>query len=148
MASATRLSASVSGSANGKYMRRGPGSCFSITIQRICSINTRHGSHGGANDACGRAEGLDFCDQPLPFNGAVIKLDKRQERVVNIVKGAHGFKNKSEAINHIIAEYEDNFLEPELKPEFIAKMQKLEKEPTISFSSMKEFEDYLRHAKN
>ncbi len=49
---------------------------------------------------------------------AVIDLKEHENRILNIVKGKYGFKNKSEAINFIISEYERGFLEPGLRPEY------------------------------
>ena len=62
---------------------------------------------------------------------AVINLNERENRILNIIKGKYGLKNKSEAINLIINEYEKEFLEPELRPEFVEKMKKREKESTV-----------------
>jgi hypothetical protein len=68
---------------------------------------------------------------------AVINIDERENRVINVVKGKFGLKNKSEAISLIINEYEKELLEPELKPEFIEKMKKRAKEPTIKVKDFK-----------
>ena len=62
---------------------------------------------------------------------AVISLNENENRVVNIVKGQYGLKNKSEAISLIISQYEEEIMEPELKPEFIEKMKKRQKEPSV-----------------
>ncbi len=62
---------------------------------------------------------------------AVINLNEHENRVINIVKGKFGYRNKSEAINHIIHEFETELLEPELRPEYIDKMKEREKEPTV-----------------
>lgn len=70
---------------------------------------------------------------------AIISLNEHENRVLNIIKGKFGLRNKSEAINLIINEYEKEFLEPELRPEFIEKMKKQEKEPTIKV------EDFKKH---
>lgn len=69
---------------------------------------------------------------------AVINLEEKEDRVLNIVKGKFGLKNKSEAINLIINEYEQEFLEPELRPEFIEEMKRIEKEKTISFKNIED----------
>jgi len=58
----------------------------------------------------------------------IINLSEREDRVINIVKAKFGFKTKSEAIALITKEYEENFLEPQLRPEFIEKIKKIEKE--------------------
>ena len=62
---------------------------------------------------------------------AVINFGEREDRVLNIVKGKFGLKNKSDAVNLIIEEYENHMLEPELRPEFIEKMKKISKEKSI-----------------
>ncbi len=62
---------------------------------------------------------------------ALVNIDEERDRVLNIVKGKFGLKNKSEAINLIIIKYEEEFLEPELRPEFIEKMKKISKEKSI-----------------
>ena len=67
-----------------------------------------------------------------------INLEEKEDRVLNIVKGKFGLKNKSEAITLIINEYEQEFLEPELRPEFIEEMKKIEKEKGIPFKNIKE----------
>ena len=70
---------------------------------------------------------------------AVIVLDEHHNRVINVVKGKYGLKNKSQAINHIIDEYEKELLEPELRPEYIEKMKEREKEDTV------EIRDFNKH---
>jgi len=57
---------------------------------------------------------------------AIINIGEYEDRILTIVKGKFGLKNKSEAINFIIDEYQKDLLEPELKPEFIKKIQTLE----------------------
>ena len=68
---------------------------------------------------------------------AIINLNEHENRVINIIKGKFGLRNKSDAINLIIKEYEKEFLEPELRPEFIEKMKKREKEPTAKINNFK-----------
>lgn len=58
---------------------------------------------------------------------AMINLKEHQDRVLAIVKGKYGFKNKSDAMNFVISRFEEEFLEPELKPEFVERMHKIEK---------------------
>ncbi len=62
---------------------------------------------------------------------AIVDLSEYEDRIVNIVKGKFGLRNKSEALRLIIDEYEQEFLEPELRPEFIEKMRSREREPTV-----------------
>jgi len=56
---------------------------------------------------------------------AVIKIDDRTNRVLNIVKAKFGLKDKSQAINLVVNEYEQSFLEPELRPEYKKKIDSI-----------------------
>ncbi len=62
---------------------------------------------------------------------AMVNLSEYENRVLNIIKAKFGFRNKSEAIEWMIQKYESEFLEPELRPEFVEKMRKREKEPIV-----------------
>ena len=68
---------------------------------------------------------------------AVITIEEHENRIINVVKGKFGLNNKSEAIRLIINEYEKELLEPELKPEYIEKMKKREKEPSVKVKDFK-----------
>ncbi len=57
----------------------------------------------------------------------IINLKVHQDRILNIVKGKYGFRNKSDAVNFIIEKFEEGFIEPELRPEYIEKIKTLEK---------------------
>ena len=69
---------------------------------------------------------------------AIIKISERTNRVLNIVKAKYGLKDKSEAINVMAEEYENGMMEPELRPEFIEKMKRIEKEKGIPFKNISE----------
>jgi len=69
---------------------------------------------------------------------AVINIEDRVNRVLNIVKAKFGLKDKSEAINLVVNEYEESFLEPELRPEYVAKLKKIEKQKGIHFKNISE----------
>jgi len=58
---------------------------------------------------------------------AVVKLSEHSNRILNIVKAKYGLRDKSEAIEKIATEYEQEILEPELRPEFIASVQEAQK---------------------
>ncbi|MBT4446734.1 DUF2683 family protein [archaeon] len=66
---------------------------------------------------------------------ALITLDNNTNRVLNIVKAQFGFKDKAQAIQHIVSEYIDYKNEPELQPDFIKKMQKIKKQKSIKVDS-------------
>ena len=69
---------------------------------------------------------------------AVIKIDDRLNRVLNIVKAKYGFKDKSQAIEHVIEKYESAFLEPELRPEYVEKLEKIRKGKYTRYKSVEE----------
>lgn len=58
----------------------------------------------------------------------IFDLGEREDRILNIIKAKFGLKNKSEALALIVQSYEDNFLEPELRPEYLQKLRKIEEE--------------------
>jgi hypothetical protein len=57
----------------------------------------------------------------------VINLDERESRVINIVKAKYGLRDKSQALSVIIKRYEECELEPQLRPEFIKKIEETSK---------------------
>ncbi len=59
---------------------------------------------------------------------AVINIEENTNRVLNIVKAKFGLRDKSQAINLVVSEYEESLLEPELRPEYIEKLQKIKKQ--------------------
>ena len=77
---------------------------------------------------------------------AIIKLGEYEDRVLTIIKGKYGLKNKSDAINFIIDKYEEQFLEPELRPEYIKKLKKLEKQKGIHFKNIEELRRHIENA--
>ena len=62
---------------------------------------------------------------------ALVKLNDNINRVLNIIKAKYDLKDKSEAIEFIVNKYIEFENEPELKPEFIKKMQNIKKEKSI-----------------
>ena len=62
---------------------------------------------------------------------ALIELDENTNRVLNIVKAKHGLKDKGEAITFVVSEYIEFEDEPELRPEFIKKIEEIKKQKSI-----------------
>ncbi|MEA1924621.1 MAG: DUF2683 family protein [Candidatus Altiarchaeota archaeon] len=69
---------------------------------------------------------------------AVIKIDEHTNRILNIVKAKHGFKDKSQAIDLVVSEYENYFLEPQLRPEYKNKIQEIIKGKHLSRKELDE----------
>jgi len=68
---------------------------------------------------------------------AMIKISNQANQILNIVKAKHNLNDKSQAIELVILEYGKDFLEPQLRPDFIKKMKKRQKEPTIEIKNFK-----------
>ena len=62
---------------------------------------------------------------------AIINVSERTNQVLNIVKAKYNLRDKSEAINVMAEKYEENLLEPELRPEYIKKAKRIMKEKAI-----------------
>ena len=69
---------------------------------------------------------------------AIIKINDETNRVLNIVKAQFGLKDKSEAIEVITQRYEQELLEPSLRPAYIDKLKTIEKQKGIKFRSVAE----------
>ena len=67
---------------------------------------------------------------------AIINIDERTNRILNIIKAKYGLKDKSAAINRVAIEYEKEILEPELKPEYIKKLKVIEKQKSINVETI------------
>ena len=57
----------------------------------------------------------------------VVELSEHANRVVNVVKAREGLRDKSAAIERIVEEYEEKVLDPHLRPEFEANLQRIRK---------------------
>lgn len=68
----------------------------------------------------------------------IINVSESRDRILNIIKAQQGLKNKSQAVEFVLDIYSDSFLEPELRPEYIKKLKRIEKGKHISFSSVEE----------
>ena len=62
---------------------------------------------------------------------AIVNIDDRTNRVLNILKAKHGLRDKSQAINLMAQQFEECLMEPELRPEFVKSLKASESEKTI-----------------
>ena len=69
---------------------------------------------------------------------AVINIKEHANRVLSIVKAKYGLKDKSQAIELVVAQYESSFLEPELRPEYIEKLEKIRKGKYTKYTTVEE----------
>ncbi|MEK6757733.1 MAG: DUF2683 family protein [Nanoarchaeota archaeon] len=59
---------------------------------------------------------------------AMIEIPENVNHILNIVKARYNLKTKSEAIAKIVIECGANIIEPELRPEYLEKLRKIEEE--------------------
>ncbi len=59
---------------------------------------------------------------------SLVTLSDETNQVLNVVKAAHGLRTKSEAIELVTRAYAAELLEPELRPEYIRKLRRIEKQ--------------------
>jgi hypothetical protein len=71
---------------------------------------------------------------------AIVNINKKTNYILNLLKAKYSLKDKSQAINKLAEEYSDEMLEFELKPEYIERLKKIEKEKTIK---VKNIDDYF-----
>jgi len=75
---------------------------------------------------------------------AIVKLDEEANHVINIVKAKYDLKDKSQAINKMAKEYEHQLLEPELRPEYVDKLRKIENEKSVSVKDVDAYFEKLK----
>ena len=69
---------------------------------------------------------------------AMIDISEEVNHILNIVKARYKLKDKSEAISKIVMDCGGNILEPELRPEFLERLEKIRKGKYIKFNSIDE----------
>lgn len=69
---------------------------------------------------------------------AIISINEHANRIINIVKAKYDLKDKSQAIELITEQYEEEILEPNLRPEYVEKLRKIMKQKPIRVGSVAE----------
>jgi hypothetical protein len=77
---------------------------------------------------------------------AIVNVGEHEDRVLTIVKGKYGLRNKSDAINYVINRFEEDMLEPQLRPEYADKLQEIKKQKGARFSSVDALRKRIEHA--
>ena len=67
----------------------------------------------------------------------MIQISDQANQILNIVKARYALKDKSDAIEKVVLEYGEDFLEPQLRPEFILKMKERQKERTVKVNDFR-----------
>jgi hypothetical protein len=76
---------------------------------------------------------------------AVINIDDRTNDILKIIKSKYDLRDESAAIDFIVAEYEEEMLGPELKPEFIKEMKEIMKEKPIDVGTIDDLRKRYGH---
>jgi len=80
---------------------------------------------------------------------AMIEIPNEVNQILNIVKARYNLKTKSEAIAKIVIECGANIIEPELRPEYLEKLKKIEEEGYgETFNSIEELRQKIEKRKN
>jgi hypothetical protein len=74
---------------------------------------------------------------------SIIDIDENEDRILNIVKAKFGLKNKSQAVMMIAKIYAESFLQPELRPEYLEKLKRIDKEKGIFFRNIDELRSII-----
>lgn len=69
---------------------------------------------------------------------AIINIKESTNRILNILKAKYGLKDKSQAIDIMAKEYEQEILEPELRPEYIEKVKEIMTEKPVKVGTSKD----------
>ncbi len=77
---------------------------------------------------------------------AIIDIEDHTNRVLNVVKAKFGLKDKSEAIDMMANQYEQHILEPELRPEYIEKLQKIKGQKGMRFRTVSGLRKSIKNA--
>jgi len=67
---------------------------------------------------------------------AIIDITEEANRILNILKAKYGLKDKSHAINIMAIKYEEELLEPQLRPEYIRNAEKIMKQKAIKVGTI------------
>jgi hypothetical protein len=63
---------------------------------------------------------------------AIVTISDHANRVLNIVKAKYSLKDKSQAIELVTEKYEEEIMEPELRPEYVEKLETIKKGKYLS----------------
>lgn len=72
------------------------------------------------------------------MTSAIVNLTDENNRFLNIIKAHFGIKNKSDAINFVVENFQKDEVKLEVRPEYIRKLKRIMKQKPKSFSSLEE----------
>ncbi len=71
---------------------------------------------------------------------ALINIDEDTNRLLAMIKAQFGLKDKSQAIEVLAEEYEELISEHRVRPSFLRRLKKLEKERKIRIGTIEDFD--------
>jgi hypothetical protein len=76
---------------------------------------------------------------------AIINIDDHTKKILDIIKAKYSLKDESAAIELMATQYEEEILEPELRPEFVEKMENIMKEEPIDIGTIEDLRARYGH---
>lgn len=77
---------------------------------------------------------------------SMIDIPEEANQIINIIKARYNLKTKSEAISKIVLECGVNILEPELRPEFVDKLNEINDNASfVSFGSIEDLKNVIEN---
>lgn len=70
---------------------------------------------------------------------AIVEIDEEANGVINVLKAQYGLKDKSQAINEMARQYKALVLESGIRPEYLKKLERIQREPIVRVGSPADF---------
>lgn len=70
---------------------------------------------------------------------AIVEIDEEANEVINVLKAQYGLRDKSQAINEMAKQYKVLILESKIRPAYLRKLEKVQREPIIRIGDSTEF---------
>jgi Protein of unknown function (DUF2683) len=74
---------------------------------------------------------------------AIVDVTERTNWLLNLIKAKYSLRTKSESIDKMAEEYENNLLEPQLRPEYVRKLRRISKQKPVHVGGPKELKAYF-----
>ena len=85
---------------------------------------------------------MHSCVFGIHMKQARVKISDRTNDL-NIVKAKYNLKDKSAAIELVVARFENEMLEPELRPEYVEKIERIHQEKPIFVGTVDELDKFI-----
>jgi len=86
---------------------------------------------------------VHICVFGIHMKQARVKMSDRTNQVLNIIKAKYNLKDKSAAIELVVAKFESEVLEPELKPEYVEKMKRIHQDKPVFVGTVDELDNFI-----